>query len=153
MMDHELHHRPAVTVATIVVQNGAFLCVEEETRSGRRLNQPAGHLERDETIVAAAVRETLEETRYLVEPVALVGIYRWQRRDHARAFVRFTFEARVVSHDPSRALDRGIVDAHWLEYSTLAARRSHHRSPLVMRCVDDFLAGTRMPLSVVTEMA
>lgn len=152
MSDHELS-RPAVTVATIVVRDGAFLCVEEQTRNGLRLNQPAGHLEPGETIVAAAVRETLEETGYSVEPVALVGIYRWQMPESATTFVRFAFEAQVRSHDPARRLDAGIVGTHWLDYHALHARRTAHRSPLVMRCVDDFLAGTRLPLSLLTEVA
>lgn len=145
--------RPAVTVATIVVRDGAFLLVEEETRAGRRLNQPAGHLESGESIVAAAVRETLEETGYHVEPVALVGIYRWQASRAAPTFVRFAFEATVVRHDPARALDVGIVRTHWLDYPTLAARRAEHRSPLVLRCADDYLGGQRLPLSLLTELA
>ena len=144
--------RPAITVATIVERAGAFLVVEEETRAGRRLNQPAGHLETGESIVAAAVRETLEETGYHVEPVALVGIYRWQATRMAPTFVRFAFEATVVRHDPARPLDTGIIAAHWLDYATLAARRAEHRSPLVLRTVDDYLRGQRLPLSLLNEV-
>lgn len=145
--------RPAVTVATIVVRDGAFLCVEERTRNGIRINQPAGHLEIGESIADAAVRETLEETGYTVEPVALVGIYRWQMPETATTFVRFAFEARVISHDPARPLDEGIVRASWIDLRALEARRDEHRSPLVMRCVEDYVAGRRMPLSWVTEIA
>ncbi len=143
---------PAVTVATIVARDGAFLCVEEETTLGRRLNQPAGHLEAGESLVAAAVRETLEETGYDVEPLGLVGIYRWQAGAKAPTYVRFAFEARVLRHDAARPLDSGIVRVHWIDYLALAARRAEHRSPLVLRCVDDFLAGKRLPLSLLTEM-
>ena len=99
--------RPAVTVATIVVRDGAFLLVEEETRAGVRLNQPAGHLEAGETLVAAAVRETLEETGYRVAPTALVGIYRWQAPETGATFIRFAFAGDVVAHEPHRALDAG----------------------------------------------
>lgn len=144
--------RPVVTVATIVTRDGAFLCVEEETRAGRRLNQPAGHVEGGETILAAAMRETLEETRYEVEPTELVGIYRWQAHAGAPTFVRFAFAARVTAHHPGRALDTGIVRAEWLSYESLAARQEEHRSPLVLRCVDDYLAGRRLPLSLLTEL-
>ena len=144
--------RPLVTVATIVARDGAFLCVEEETKRGVRINQPAGHLETGETIVAAAARETLEETGYSVEPTALVGIYRWQMPDSPTTFVRFAFVADVIAHDPARRLDVGILRACWLDYATLRAREGEHRSPLVMRCFDDYLAGTRMPLSLVTEV-
>jgi 8-oxo-dGTP pyrophosphatase MutT (NUDIX family) len=152
-MTHRDSERPLVTVATIVVRDGAFLCVEEETNRGVRINQPAGHLEIGETIVAAAVRETVEETAYTVAPTALVGIYRWQMPGSATTFVRFAFAADVIAHDPARPLDAGIVCARWLDYDTLCARAGEHRSPLVMRCVDDYRAGVRMPLSLVTEVS
>ena len=145
--------RPLVTVATIVVRDGAFLCVEEETSAGVRLNQPAGHLEIGESIVDAAARETLEETAYVVKPVALVGIYRWQMPSSSTTFVRFAFTADVLAHEPARTLDAGILRAQWLDYDTLRARSAEHRSPLVMRCIEDYLAGTRMPLSLLTEVA
>ncbi len=144
--------RPAVTVATIVERDGAFLLVEEMTRSGLRLNQPAGHLEAAETLAAAAARETLEETRYRVAPSAVVGIYRWQAADSGATFVRFAFAAAVVGHEPERALDEGIVRALWLTYDELVAMRPLHRSPLVLRCVDDWRAGRRLPLATVTEV-
>jgi 8-oxo-dGTP pyrophosphatase MutT (NUDIX family) len=145
--------RPVVTVATIVVRDGAFLCVEEETRAGLRINQPAGHLEAGESLASAAARETLEETGYTVMPAALVGIYRWRSPDAPATFVRFCFAADVVAHDPARALDHGIVRAQWFTRDALVARRAEHRSPLVMRCIDDFLSGRRLPLALVTEMA
>jgi len=144
--------RPAVTVATIVVRDGAFLLVEEETRDGVRLNQPAGHLEAGETLVAAAVRETLEETGYRIALTALVGIYRWQAPAAGATFLRFAFAGQVIAHEAGRALDDGIVRALWLPYDDLAARRDTHRSPLVLRCVDDYRAGLRRPLDLVTEM-
>jgi 8-oxo-dGTP pyrophosphatase MutT (NUDIX family) len=144
--------RPAVTVATVVERDGAFLFVEEMTRSGLRLNQPAGHLEAAETLADAAVRETLEETRYRVAPGAIVGIYRWQAHDTGATFVRFAFAAEIVGHEPDRALDDGIVRALWLTYDELVAKRAMHRSPLVLRCVDDWRAGRRLPLATVTEV-
>ena len=144
--------RPVVTVATIVMRDDAFLIVEEETRAGVRLNQPAGHLEAGETLVAAAVRETLEETGHRIAPTALVGIYRWQAADTGATFIRFAFAGEVVAHDAARALDTGILRVLWLGYDELAARRATHRSPLVMRCVDDYRAGSRRPLDHITEM-
>ncbi len=144
--------RPVVTVATIVMRDDAFLIVEEETRVGVRLNQPAGHLEAGETLVAAAVRETLEETGHRIAPTALVGIYRWQATDTGATFIRFAFAGEVVAHDAARALDAGILRVLWLGYDELAARRATHRSPLVMRCVDDYRAGSRRPLDHITEM-
>jgi 8-oxo-dGTP pyrophosphatase MutT (NUDIX family) len=145
--------RPAVTVATIVERDGRFLLVLEETRAGRKLNQPAGHLESGESLPAAAVRETLEETGWSVVPTALVGIYRWEAADNGATFVRFTFCADARAHDPQRPLDTGIVAAVWLTYDELVARRADHRSPLVQLCVDDYRAGSRRPLDLVKEVA
>jgi 8-oxo-dGTP pyrophosphatase MutT (NUDIX family) len=144
--------RPRATVATIVERGGRYLLVEEETPSGVRLNQPAGHLESGETLVAGAARETLEESGYRVAPTALVGIYRWQSPDSHETFIRFAFAAEVVAHEAGRPLDEGILRALWLPYDELAALRARHRSPLVMRCIDDYAAGVRRPLDLVTEL-
>jgi len=144
--------RPVTTVATIVERNGAFLVVEEETRAGVRINQPAGHLEAGESLVAAAIRETLEETGYHVTPTALVGIYRWQAPVTGATFIRFAFAADVDLHDSQRPLDEGILRAFWLSYDDLTASRDRHRSPLVLRCVEDFRAGLKRPLDFVTEL-
>jgi 8-oxo-dGTP pyrophosphatase MutT (NUDIX family) len=144
--------RPAVTVATVVERDGLFLLVEEETRLGRKLNQPAGHLEPAETLPQAAARETLEETGWRVVPTALIGVYRWEAADSGATFVRFSFAGEAQEHDPARRLDAGIVRALWLSYDDIVARRADHRSPLVMRCIDDYRAGKRWPLCFVTEV-
>ena len=144
--------RPRATVATIVARDGRYLLVEEETPSGVRINQPAGHLESGETLLAGAARETLEETAYRVAPTALVGIYRWQSPESHETFIRFAFAAEIVAHEAGRPLDEGILRALWLPYDELAALRARHRSPLVMRCVDDYVAGVRRPLDLVTEL-
>jgi 8-oxo-dGTP pyrophosphatase MutT (NUDIX family) len=140
------------TVATIVERNGAFLLVEEETSAGVRINQPAGHLEAGETLVAAAIRETLEETGYHVAPTALVGIYRWQAPVTGATFIRFAYSAVIVSHEPHRKLDEGILRAFWLSYDDVLSSRDRHRSPLVLRCIDDFRSGIRGSLDFVTEL-
>jgi 8-oxo-dGTP pyrophosphatase MutT (NUDIX family) len=145
--------RPVATVATVVVRDGAFLMVEETTRSGVRFNQPAGHLEAGETLVDAAIRETVEETGFHVRPTALVGIYRWQSPDTGATFLRFAYAADIMGHDPLRPLDAGILRALWLSRDDLLASAARHRSPLVLRCVDDFLAGHRLPLELVAEVA
>lgn len=142
---------PAVTVASIVERGGRFLLVEEETRFGLKLNQPAGHLECRESLPAAAARETLEETAWAVVPTALVGIYRWDALDNGATFVRFAFAAEARTHDPSRTLDEGIVQALWLTYDEIVARRADLRNPLVLRCIDDYLAGRRLPLDLVID--
>lgn len=144
--------RPAVTVATVVERQGRYLVVEEHTRGGLRLNQPAGHVEAGESIVAAAARETLEESAWRVDPVALVGVYQWRSAESGRTFVRFTIAATAREHEPSRPLDTGIVRALWLSYDELAASTQQHRSPLVLRSVDDYRAGLRWPLALIASL-
>jgi 8-oxo-dGTP pyrophosphatase MutT (NUDIX family) len=142
--------KPDVTVATIVENDGRFLIVEERVRGELVLNQPAGHLEPDESLADAARRETLEETGWTVELEHLVGIYQWSTGngpdDH---FVRFAFAARAVAHDARQPLDTGIVRALWLTREEIAGGRTRPRSPMVLRCIDDWLAGTRLPLSTI----
>jgi len=145
--------RPVVTVASIVEREGRFLLVLEETRAGPRLNQPAGHLEAGETLPDAAAREALEETAWHVELASLVGVYRWEAPDNAATFIRFAYCGVALRHDSSRTLDQGILRAVWLTYDEIVARRADHRSPLVLRCIDDYRAGARWPLSFVTEIA
>ena len=141
----------SVTVAAVVERDGRFLMVEEETDDGVRLNQPAGHLEAHESIVAGAARETLEETAYHFMPCSLVGIYRWRRPADGSVYLRFAFAGELARHDPERALDHGILRAVWLTAAELRGQTRRHRSPLVMRCVDDYLAGRRYPLDLLTH--
>ncbi len=149
---HEEIVRPALTVATVVERDGRFLLIEEETRHGLRLNQPAGHVEMGESIVSAAARETLEEAAWRVDPTALVGVYQWGAPGSRSAFVRFTFAANARVHEPARALDAGIVRALWLSYDEIAANREFHRSPLVLRSLDDYRAGQRWPLGLIANL-
>lgn len=144
--------RPAVTVAAIVERSGAFLLVRERTRAGLRLNQPAGHLEPGESPPEGAARETLEEAAWRVEPYALVGVYRWEAPDNGATFVRFAYAASALDEARGRILDEGIVEALWLGYDEIVARRDEHRSPLVLRCIDDFRAGRRWPLDLVQDV-
>ena len=144
--------RPAVSVATIVERDGRFLLVEERTRGGLRLNQPAGHLEAGETLEAGAIRETLEESAWRVEVTGLVGIYLWQPPDGRRAYLRFSFAATARVQEPARVLDVGIVRALWMTAAEMRACLARHRTPLVMRCVDDYIAGRRMPLDCIATL-
>lgn len=141
-----------MTVAAIVERDGAFLLVEETTDRGLRLNQPAGHLEEHETIIQAVVRETLEETAYDFTPEALVGIYHWQHPVNGITYLRFAFCGKVSTHYPERALDDGIVRALWLTPAQLEAQQANTRSPQVLLCVQDYLAGKRYPLELLTHL-
>ena len=143
---------PDVTVATIVPRDGRFLIVEESVRGERVLNQPAGHLEPNESLVEAARRETLEETGWSVAIEHFIGVYQWTSPS-GEHFLRFAFAGRALGHDPALPLDAGIVRAIWLDRGEIAASAARPRSPLVLRCVDDFLAGTRLPLSTIQAVA
>lgn len=138
---------PRVTVATLIERDGRFLFVEERINGKLVLNQPAGHLDADETIVQAAARETLEETGWTVQIDALVAIDQYEAAD--RAFLRFAFAATALHHDSTRALDTGIERAVWLTREELIARASEHRSSLVLTGVDAYLAGVRVPTSLL----
>ncbi|MEO6928734.1 MAG: NUDIX hydrolase [Casimicrobiaceae bacterium] len=145
--------RPAVSVATVVARDGAYLLVEEETRAGLRLNQPAGHLESGETPAEGAVRETLEESAWRVEVTHLIGIYLWRPLDSEKAYLRFAFAAVAREHFVARPLDTGIVRALWMTEAEIRAQAARHRSPLVMRCIDDYVAGHRLPLDAIVQVA
>lgn len=138
--------QPDVTVATLVVRDGCLLCVEESVQGRVVINQPAGHLEPDETLIAAACRETLEETGWEVEPTAFVGAYQWKAPETGRHYLRIAIAATPIKHHAERVLDEGILRAIWLPPSELLARREEHRSPLVWRAAEDFLAGRLFPL-------
>ncbi len=141
--------KPDVTVAAVVEDAGRFLVVEE--RIDRRLvfNQPAGHVENGETLLAAIVREVREETAWRFEPEALLGVYLWRHPSSGRSTLRFAFSGRVADHDRAQPLDHGIVRTHWLTRPELQEREPRLRSPLVLRCIDDYLEGKRLPLDAV----
>ena len=150
--------QPDVTVATVVVRDGRFLCVEERVNGALVLNQPAGHLEPDESLADAALRETREETGWDVRLTAFLGAYQWKAPPRpgeadGRHYLRFAFSAEPLVHDPGRALDDGIVRALWLTPGELQAASARHRSPLVWQVVADYLGGRRQPLSLLRHIA
>lgn len=143
--------KPSVTVAAIVERGGRFLLVEELIDGRRVLNQPAGHLDPGESLMAACVREVLEETAHRFVPSGLVGVYRWHYAAKDVTFLRFCFRGELSGMDAGRALDKEIVALHWLTLEEMRERRAEHRSPLVQKCVEDFLAGRRFPLDVLSR--
>lgn len=145
--------RPRVTVAALVGHEGRFLFVEERDDQGRLvINQPAGHVEAGESLIEAVQRETYEETGWRVEPESLVGAYLWSRADRDLAYLRIALAARPLSYDPSAPLDTGVERPIWLSRDELVARRDIHRSELVLRCLDDYLAGEAYPLTVLKSL-
>jgi 8-oxo-dGTP pyrophosphatase MutT (NUDIX family) len=141
--------KPNTTVAALIERDGRFLLVEEETDAGIRLNQPAGHLDEGESLVAACAREALEETAWHFQPLSLVGIYQWPRPQRDVTYLRFAFAGQLGAHEPERPLDNGILRAIWMTPAEVAASRERHRSPLVLQCIEDWLAGRRYPLDLI----
>ena len=142
--------KPSVTVAAVIERDGRFLFVEERIEARLVLNQPAGHLDPGESLVAACRREVMEETAHHFEPEGLVGVYRWHYAAKDVTFLRFCFMGKILGEE-ERPLDKEIVALHWLSPEELKKRKSEHRSPLVQKCVDDFLAGKRIPLEVFSK--
>ncbi len=143
---------PEITVAAIAETDGRFLLVEE--RINRRLvfNQPAGHVERGESLLSAVIRETREETAWRFEPKSLIGVYLWRSPESGVTTMRFAFSGTVDDHHPEQTLDDGIVRTHWLSQTDLQEREQRLRSPLVMRCVEDYLTGQRRPITSVGHL-
>ena len=153
--------KPSVTVAAIIERKlrgqSQFMLVEELTREGLRLNNPAGHLDPGEGPIQACAREALEETAHRFTPTALVGVYlsRFQRPAQADApfeditYLRFAFCGELGDIEPGRALDEGIVRTLWMAPEEIRASADRHRSPLLLRCMEDHLTGRRYPLDLI----
>ena len=151
--------KPNVTVAAIIEQNGKFLLVEEQTENGLMLNNPAGHLDEGESLIQACVRETLEETAHVFTPTALVGIYQTRKplaADQATnppseriTYLRFAFRGLLGAAVAGRTLDQGILRTLWMSPAEIRASRDRHRSPLLVACVEDHLAGRSYPLALL----
>jgi 8-oxo-dGTP pyrophosphatase MutT (NUDIX family) len=144
--------KPDVTVAAVVERSGRFLLVEERIRGHLVLNQPAGHLEDGEALLDAVIRETLEETAWQFTPEALLGIYQW-RSPRGHTTLRIAFSGSVQAYDPARPLDPPIVTTHWLAHEEIVQRAARLRTPLVLRCIEDYLGGRRLPLDALAAQS
>ena len=149
--------KPSATVAAVVERAGRFLLVEEHTADGLRLNNPAGHLDPGESLADACARETLEETAHQFRPTALVGVYlsRLQRPQTGTrpaedfTYLRFAFCGEFGAFLAGQRLDHGIVRTLWLSADEIRASANRHRSPLLLRCMEDYLAGARYPIGLL----
>ena len=141
--------QPHITVATVIEDQGRFLLVEELAEGRAVFNQPAGHLEADESLLQAALRETLEETGWDVELTGVTGIYLYTAPSNGVTYQRVCFIAKALKHHPDYQLDDGIIGAKWLTYSELITQRDNWRSELIIRCIDDYLAGHHFSLELI----
>ena len=142
--------KPHATVAAVIEQNDTFLMVEELIDDKAVINQPAGHLEDNESLIAAAIREVKEETAWDFHPTGVLGIYRWKHPTKHHTHMRTTFTGTVSQFDEQQMLDEGIIRTHWLNRQQLL--KCNLRSPLVLRCIDDYLTGTCYPLSLLHDI-
>ncbi len=144
--------KPHVTVAAVIERENRFLFVEEETSRGLAFNQPAGHLEEGEDLIAAVKREVIEETAWQFEPENLVAVQLWRRSPEQPSFLRICFAGRCHSYNPELQLDEGIVATHWLTREQIAEQQERLRSILVLKSVDHYLNGERYPLSMIKSL-
>ena len=141
-----------MTVAAVIERGGRFLLVQERVAGRLVYNQPAGHLEDGESLVEAVIRETLEETAWHFQPESLVGLYRWRHPGRGATYLRCTFAGNAVHHEPQRRLDPDVERALWIDPPTLRRQSVALRSPLVLRSIEDFLAGARYPLELLADI-
>ena len=144
--------KPEITVAAISESDGRFLVVEERINERLVFNQPAGHVERGESLLTAVVREVREETAWRFEPASLVGVYLWRSPESGVTTMRFAFSGGVDDLQAAQPLDQGIIGTHWFSRADLERRSHSLRSPLVMRCIEDYLHGWRQPLDSVAHL-
>ena len=148
--------KPNCTVATVVVKKDEktgedrFLLVEEWSQGRKVLNQPAGHIEKDESLIDAAIRETLEETRWNVSITAYMGLY-INKASERLTYHRHCFIAEPLNHNPEAKLDDGIEDAHWMSWTELQQQHDKMRSEAVLKCFEDYRAGKSYPLELITD--
>jgi ADP-ribose pyrophosphatase YjhB (NUDIX family) len=151
-LDKFMIWKPHVTVAAVIEQDKRFLLVEEETPKGLAFNQPAGHLEESEDLIAAVKREVCEETAWQFEPETVVAIQLWRRAPEDTSFLRVCFAGSCHSHNPEQGLDDGIIATHWLTRAEIAERQGQLRSALVLLSVDHYLNGEHYPLSMLKSL-
>jgi len=144
--------KPHATVAAIIERDNQFLMVEEESEGQIVFNQPAGHLDPGESFIEAVIRETREETAWRLHPEAITGLYRWQQPETERTYTRIAFCGQCDDHNAEQKLDAGILRAVWMTRDELIEKTPQLRSPMVLRCIDDYLAGNRYPLELLIDI-
>ncbi|MEM7258027.1 MAG: NUDIX hydrolase [Pseudomonadota bacterium] len=141
--------KPSATVAAVIEQDNRFLIVEEPRDGKIVFNQPAGHLDPGESLLEAVIREVKEETAWDFTPEFVTGIYQWENIDNGKTYMRTTFTGTVDNHDPNQTLYDGILCASWKTHAELIQSADKLRSPMVLKCIEDYLAGARFPIDLL----
>jgi len=144
--------KPHATVAAVIERDNKFLMVEEFIHGEKVFNQPAGHLDPDESLIDAVIRETLEETAWHFTPEAITGIYLWKHPVNAESYLRVAFCGTCKDHNPEQTLDDGILQAVWKSRDELITQQPQLRSPMVINCIDDYLAGKRFSMDMLINV-
>jgi len=140
-----------LTVAALVPSKQGFLLVKEKDVERIVLNQPAGHVEPGEGLLAAVRRETLEETGWRVEPRHLLGISIYTSPHNQATYYRMLFLCEALEQDQQAELDSDIIEALWLSEAEIRARKNEMRSPMVISALDDYCSGKRYPLEIIRD--
>ncbi len=141
-----------MTVAAMIENEGRFLLVQQNVSGQSVFNPPAGHLEDNETLVEAVIRETLEETAWHFQPESVTGIYRWRHPEKQKTFMRVTFAGKGLYHNPEYQLDSCIERTVWLTQDEIRSKGKLLRSPMVLRSIEDYLSGVSYPLTLLTDI-
>lgn len=144
--------KPHATVAAVIEQDNRFLIIEEEVAGEIQYNQPAGHVEDGESFIDAVVRETLEEAARDFTPDFVTGVYLWKHPGNQESFLRIAFSGQVSAHYPDQELDDGIISTHWMSRDDVAVLGDRLRSPMVLHCIDDYIAGKQYPLDLLNHV-
>ena len=140
-----------ITVAAVIKNSeNKFLMVEENTSDGIKINQPAGHLEKNETIVNAVIREVMEETGLAFLPLYLISIH--QLFLNSSSFFRFNFYGEVDNNSKPFSNEKQILKISWLDESYLEKKKKMLRSKCVLAAINDFNRGLKMPLSTIKNL-
>ncbi len=141
-----------LTVSAVVEKDGKFLIVEERSSGKVVINQPGGHIEAGETPEQATEREALEESGCSIQVSGLLGVYLWIHPQSRQNFLRIAYTAELLKVHPDSKLDDGVCAVHWYSINDIQRRLKDLRTPMVLRSVEDFLAGHRQPETVLANM-
>mgnify|MGYP003991403865 FL=1 len=130
-----------LTVATVVERDGKFLMVRETIGGEQVINQPAGHVEPGEDVMAAALRETMEETGWEVAITGFLGFSNAMSPTTGITYYRLAFIAEALNFNADAEIDNDIDSAEWMTLDEIKDPTNKPRSEMVHQAIDDFISG------------